>query len=277
MAAGRIAAIVMACALSAVAQAQSAGPQGQASREQEWRIPSAGGSALLVTTVYRPRGNGPWPLMVANHGIPAGKPQEFFRNVTDWFVDRGYVVAVPWRRGWGPSGGKVVDDRGPCNDPGYFKAGVETASDIRAVLDYLHTQSFVLPSRTIVVGHSAGGWGTVALSRTNPPGVVGMVNVAGGQSCGRISAGEGRPDMLVQAAMTYGSTARVPMLWIYAANDSFFNHALARKMADAYNGAGGHADLHLVGAVGADGHGLLTLRPGLAVWQPLFAEFLTGK
>ncbi len=272
-----VAAIFVVCALSAMAQAQSPGPQGRPSREQDWRIPAAAGSPLLLTTVYRPRGDGPWPLMVANHGIPAGKPQEFLRNLTDWFVDRGYVVAVPWRRGYGPTGGAVADDRGPCNNPVYFKAGIETASDIRAVIDYLRTQPFVLPGRTIVVGQSAGGWGTIALSSTNPPGVAGMVNVAGGQGGRCFRAGGGQPDTLVAAAARYGSTARIPMLWIYAANDSSFSPALAQRLADAYNGAGGRADLRLVGAVGGDGHDLLALRPGLAVWQPLMAAFVKDK
>lgn len=276
-----IAAAFAACVLSVAAQAQSPGPQGAASREQEWRIPAAGGSALLLTTVYRPRGDGPWPLMVANHGSPAGDPPRYFRNLTDWFVDRGYVVAVPWRRGYGPAGGAIADGMGPCTNPVYLKAGAETASDIMSVVDYLRTQPFVLPTRTIVVGASAGGWGAMALAASNPPGIAGMVSFAGGRG-GRCSlpgghVGVAAPDRLVEGAARYGSTARVPMLWIYAANDSYFNHALARRMADAYTGAGGRAELKLVGAVGEDGHMLVSLRPGLAVWQPLLADFIKGK
>jgi dienelactone hydrolase len=149
------------------------------------------------------------------------------------------------------------------------------------VIDYLRTQPFVAPTRTIVVGHSAGGWGAMALSATNPPGVAGMVNFAGGRG-GRCTMpnggyGVGAPETLIAGAAQYGSTARVPMLWIYAANDSYFNPALARRMADAYNGAGGHADLKQVGTVGDDGHQLVSLRPGLAVWQPLLGGFLKDK
>lgn len=266
---------------SSTALAQSPGPQGATSREQEWRIPAAGGSPLLSTMVYRPRGDGPFPLMVANHGSPAPDAIREFQYVSSWFVDRGYVVAVPWRRGYGRTGGAMADGMGSCNSPVYPKAGLATASDITAVIDYLRTQPFVLPTRTIVVGHSAGGWGTMALSATNPPGVAGMVNFAGGRGgrCAMPSGryGVGAPDLLVETAGKWGRTARVPMLWIYAANDSYFDHPLARRMADAYTGAGGRADVQLVGAVGDDGHQLLSIRPGLSVWQPLVAAFLQGK
>jgi hypothetical protein len=59
------------------------------------------------------------------------------------------------------------------------------------------------------------------------------------------------------------------MLWIYAQNDSYFDPALARRMADAYNGAGGRATCQPVGPNGQDDHKLLTAADGHAVWGPL--------
>ena len=273
-------AILAGCAYAAAAQAQTAGPQGSPSREQEWRIPAAKG-AMLSTTVYRPRGDGPWPLVIANHGSPASDAIKEFENVSDWFVKQGYVVAVPWRRGYGRTGGAMADGMGSCAKPTYARAGAETASDIKAVMDHLRGQSFVAPTRTIVVGHSAGGWGSMAMSASNPPGVSAMVNFGGGRG-GRCEMsdgtyGVGAPDQLVELAGKWGATARVPMLWIYASNDSFFNPALVRRMYDAYTGAGGRAELHDVGAIGNDGHQLLSTRPGLAAWQPLLTTFIKDK
>jgi dienelactone hydrolase len=100
----------------------------------------------------------------------------------------------------------------------------------------MRTQSSVTPDRAIVVGQSAGGWGTIALSSLNPPGVSGMINFAGGRGGhSRMPTGglgNCTPSAPVRAAARYGATARVHMLWLYAANDSFFDRALARSMVD---------------------------------------------
>jgi hypothetical protein len=66
------------------------------------------------------------------------------------------------------------------------------------------------------------------------------------------------------------------MLWIYAANDTFFDPALARSMVDAYDGAGGRATLQAVGPNGQDGHNLATSPDGAAIWSPLVEGFVRG-
>ena len=78
------------------------------------------------------------------------------------------------------------------------------------------------------------------------------------------------------AAAKYGATARVPMLWIYTENDSFFEPALAKRMADAYDGAGGRATYRPLGAFGRDGHGLAGSDNGVAIWSPLLESFLAS-
>ncbi|HMB75630.1 MAG TPA: hypothetical protein VKN76_04485, partial [Kiloniellaceae bacterium] len=49
------------------------------------------------------------------------------------------------------------------------------------------------------------------------------------------------PERLVAAAAGFGRTARVPTLWLYAENDSYFPPDLSRRMATAYTAAGGKA------------------------------------
>jgi dienelactone hydrolase len=269
--------------------AESAGPQDaerSVNREQVWRIPAAGGSPLMLTTVMRPPGEAKAPLVVVNHGSPpdsSARPQmgrQRFSGIASWFVAHGYVVAVPLRRGYGATGGAWAEDYGPCNNPDYAGGGLQTAADIKATIDYMRTQPFVAPDHTIIVGHSAGGWGTIALSSLNPPGVSGMINFAGGRGGhSRMPTGglgNCTPSALVRAATKYGTTARVPMLWIYAANDTFFDPALARSMVDAYDGAGGRATLQAVGPNGQDGHNLATSPDGAAIWSPLVEGFVRG-
>jgi hypothetical protein len=66
------------------------------------------------------------------------------------------------------------------------------------------------------------------------------------------------------------------MLWIYAANDSFFDPALAQRMAGAYNGAGGRATYRALPPFGRDGHGLAVSSDGAAIWGPLLESFIAG-
>lgn len=271
------------------AEAQSPGPQGaegQTNREQVWRTPS-GGAPLMVTTVFRPKGEAKAPLVVINHGSPpdgGSRPnmqRQRYSTLANWFIARGYVVAVPLRRGYGETGGGWAEEYGTCNNPDYVRGGLATAADIRAAIDYMRIQPFVAPDRTIVVGQSAGGWGSVALSSTNPPGVAGIVNFAGGR--GGQSTGLGSdsfknctPNALVAAAGKFGSTARVPTLWIYTENDSYFRPELAQRMVQAYMAAGGRAIYKPVGPMGNDGHSFATQQNSSQAWGPIIAEFLAS-
>ncbi len=261
------------------------GPLAAQDRQQVVRVPGPGGSTL-VATVMRPPGEARSPLVVINHGSPADSSQRFkmerprFTALSSWFLSRGYVVALPLRRGYGETGGDWAEGYGLCDAPDYYRAGLQGAADIRATIDFMRAQPYVAPDRTIVVGQSAGGWATIALSSRNPPGVAAMINFAGGRGGHQKLAGGGigncTPRALVDAAARYGATARVPMLWIYAENDSFFEPSLAKRMVEAYDGAGGKAMYRPVGAFGRDGHSLAGSSNGNSVWGPLIESFLAG-
>jgi len=283
-------AILLVCCLAATgAASQSLGPQDaerQALREQVWRVPS-GGQPLMLTTVYRPPGEARAPLAVVNHGSPsdgnarASMPRQRYSGISSWLVSKGYVVVVPQRRGYGETGGGWAEQYGTCTNPDYHRAGLETAADIRAAIDYMRTQPFVAPDRTIVVGQSAGGWGSLALSSTNPPGVSHIINFAGGRGGQNTVFGADQyknctSSALVTAAGKYGATARVPTLWIYTENDSFFRPELAQNMFKAYTGAGGKAVFKALGPSGKDGHSFLTQPNTSAIWGPMITEFLAG-
>jgi len=260
-------------------------PAAAQEREQLVKLPGPGGSTLAAR-VMRPPGEARQPLVVINHGSPADGSQRAkmepprYSALSSWFLARGYVVALPLRRGYGESGGAWAEAYGRCDTPDYYRAGLQSAADVQATIAFMRTQPYVAPDRTIVVGQSAGGWATVALSSLNPPGVPGMVNFAGGRGGHQKLAGGGigncTPDALVQAAAKYGATARVPLLWIYAENDSFFEPALAKRMAAAYDASGGKATYRPVGAFGRDGHNLAGSADGASVWAPLVESFLAG-
>jgi dienelactone hydrolase len=254
-------------------------------REEIVRIPAAGG-ASMIATVVRPTGDDRRPLVVINHGSPVDSEHRIhmerprYPSLSAWFVSRGYVVVLPERRGYGETGGAWAEDYGSCRRPDYFGAGLQAAADIKAAMDYMRGRPFVAGDRTIVVGQSAGGWATVAFSSLNPPGVAGMINFAGGRGGHQKLPGGGmgncEPDALVKAAGRYGSTARVPMLWLYTENDSFFEPRLARRMVDAYDAAGGRATLKALGPFGSDGHSMASSSDGVPMWSGPVAAFLAS-
>ncbi len=264
---------------------EKSGPQGKPDgdlREQVWLIPLPhDGDRVMYTTVFRPPGEEQRPLAVINHGSPP-KPEDrpnlrsTYRAASEWLVKRGYVVVLPVRRGYGKTGGDWAETYGRCDGADYRRAGLETARDIQAAIAYMTKQPIVRPERVLVVGQSAGGWGSLALSSLNPPEVAAILDFAGGR--GGYADGKPNnnctPDRLVEAAGEYGKTARVPTLWIFTENDLFFNPSLSRRMAEAYAAAGGKAEYNLLKPFGKDGHTLFSSADGVGRWREIVEKFL---
>jgi len=160
---------------------------------------------------------------------------------------------VPTRRGYGDSEGEWAEGYGSCNSPDYYTAGLESARDIAAAVAAAKALPGVDAGRVLLVGQSAGGWGSIATSTLSIAGVRGVVNFAGGR-------GSQAPDTvcnegeLVRAAGRYGKAAKVPQLWIYSANDHYFAPPLVRRMHEAFVAGGGKAELLEVPPYRTDGH-----------------------
>lgn len=235
----------------------------------------------LAALEHRPDGAGPFPAIVLSHGSTLGPSDRLayvarFPVATGQFVQWGFVVLNPLRRGYGKTAGQFAEDFGRCDNPFYVEAGLETAKDIAAAVAYLRRQPFVDPDRIVLVGQSGGGWGSLALASRGDAPIRGVVNFAGGRG-GKIRGianNNCEPDRLVAAAGTFGKTARVPSIWLYAENDQYFGPELSRRMHQAYTGSGGHAAYHLIPAIGQDGHGLITFNNGVPLWHDKVEAFL---
>ena len=245
-------------------------------------VTQANGSRVEIQArLCLPEGGARRPLVLINHGSPPNAarrpsmtPASCQAEAVRFFLARGHAVAMPMRRGYGPSGGNWAEGFGPCNAPDYVRAGLEAARDMRAAIATLAARPDVPAGPVLVVGQSAGGWGAIALASRNPPEVAGYVNMAGGRGghVDNIPNLNCAPDRLVEAAGRYGATARAPMLWVYTANDSYFAPELARRMHAAFTAAGGQARFVAAAPFGTDGHGLFFGRGGSAVWGPLVTE-----
>ena len=158
-------------------------------------------------------GRGPLPLAVLSHGSPREPGRRGgrlrFEPQSRWFLARGFVVLVPMRRGYGGSDGEWAEGYGSCEGADYRVAGLESAKDIGAAARFVAGRSDVDRARILLVGHSAGGFGSIALASLRPPGVVGVVNFSGGR--GSIFAGQNcAPRRLVEAMEAYGAARRSP-------------------------------------------------------------------
>jgi dienelactone hydrolase len=262
-------------------------PGSQTIQEEVWAIP-----LTLPTLAYvvHPVGNGPFPLVVMNHGVSLDQrersffPLVEFRDAAMWFAKRGYMVVAPA----GGYGGAALDDPergiyslfyskiGGCDNPNFHDAGFAAAMMDKWIIDYMTEQKLIVPDKVMVVGQSAGGWGALALSSQNIPAVRAIIAFAAGRG-GHVDGKPNNncaPDRLVAATAELGRTARTPTLWIYTENDTFFGPALSKRMHDAYTGAGGNAEYHLLPSFGSDGHFLIDSPDAVPVWAPLVGPFL---
>jgi dienelactone hydrolase len=281
------------CVLAAAVLFAAAGPASAGSvgdtREALYSVPvvdGGGRTILLKTRVCRPSGDGPSTLVVINHGSPANaddRPKMKLggceQEAAQWFLQRGYVVGFALRRGYGETGGAWAEDFGGCDHADYFRAGLETARDIDAVVNFAARLPFVRPQGAVVVGQSAGGWGTIAYDSVPHDKVAALVVMAGGRGGHRknLPNNNCRPELLIESARRYGTTAATPMLWIYTANDSYFAPSLARGMWQAFSKAGGAADLEQPGPYDDDGHHLFFGPNGSVVWGPLFEQYFAQR
>ncbi|HZP19897.1 MAG TPA: alpha/beta fold hydrolase [Bauldia sp.] len=245
-------------------------------------IPSPARGTDMHAYFYRPAGAGPYPLAVINHGSDedarkrAQLPMPSFDSLTEWFLAHGYAVLLPQRPGHGETGGPYIEAQGSCEAPDYVKSGNRTADSIAAAVDFMAAKPFIRKTGIIVVGNSAGGWGALAYAARNPKNVAAVIAFAAGRG-GRNHNRAGwncAPDRLVAAAGAFGATARMPTLWLYAANDSYFAPDLSRRMADAWRAAGGKAEYDLLPATSGDGHFVIQTDGPEATWEPYVAKFV---
>ena len=192
------------------------------------------------------------------------------------FLSLGYSVAVPTRRGYGDSGGDWFEGYGSCGDPDYYRAGLETARDIRATVDALRRYPGLEARRFVLVGQSAGGWGSVAASTLTIEGVEAVVNFAGGR--GSYAAHSVcREERLVEVAGRYGKRSHAPQLWIYSENDLYFGPGLARRMHSAFVASGGKAEFLQAPPVDGDGHAYFTHNGDWGVPVALFLRRIAAE
>ncbi|MGY3440585.1 MULTISPECIES: alpha/beta hydrolase family protein [unclassified Bradyrhizobium] len=257
-------------------------------QEEIWVLPLP---LPMFAYLVRPVGDGPLPLVIMNHGVSL-KPRDRsffplveFRDAAMWFARRGYLVVAPVGTGYGAAAidipergiyGPFFSKIGKCTNPNFLDPGLAVAQVDLWIIDYLAAEQRIVPKDVIVVGQSAGGWAAIALSSLNPPQVKAIITFAAGRG-GRVDGKPNNncnPDKLVEATGAFGHTSRVPMLWLYIQNDTFFGPVLSKRMHEAFTTAGGRAEYHLLPPFGDEGHFLIGSPDSIPTWSPLVERFL---
>lgn len=245
--------------------------EGQPFRRQEWRVPSPDTDIAARALLFRPVGAGPFRLALIAHASTqnvlrrAQMPQPEYRALAAFLVARGFAVLVPERLGHGATGGRYAEDQGGCDEADYARAGRATAEEISLALDYLQKQDFIRKNDAVVIGHSAGGWGALALASADPKAISAITVFAPGRG-GHANDEPNKvcaSHTLLAAAAEFGKAARIPVTSLVAANDSYFAPAFSKELADAFRSGGGRDDFRTLPAVGSEGHWMIETEAGV--------------
>src|SRR5262249_14788384 len=115
------------------------------------------GGLKLEAYFYKPDGDGPFPLVIYNHGSRAGRQRQEvpFRYVADVLQARGYAVLVPERRGYGKSDGQTFGEEvGSDVSTKMMHRFREEASDVLASLNHVKQFHSIDRSRIALMGWS---------------------------------------------------------------------------------------------------------------------------
>ena len=239
----------------------------------ELRYPSGG--LRIQAYLYKPDGDGPFPVVIYNHGSRTGRERDSqpFEHIGALLTHARYVVLLPERRGYGRSDGLTWPEA-VGKDKGRFVARLhEETDDVLAAIDYLRTLPFADPKRIGIMGWSFGGIVTMfAVSRSTAFAVA--INQAGGAL-----TWNGNEEVR-RALIAAAEKVTTPTLLLVAENDR--TTASITTLGEIFKKRGVAHQMVIYGpfppqpqtfASGAPGHRLFSAQ-GVNVWQEDVLAFL---
>ncbi len=232
---------------------------------------------LFVTLTYQ-AGTRHRPFVLLLHGRPT-TPEAFARMGilsypanARWLVEQGFAVLTPTRIGYGQTGGPDVEFAGNCDAKDFGPALQAMRSEARQILRHTARLTPFDVHHGIVLGESFGALGALALADGTQAGVLGAINVAGGDG-----GDFGHPDHpCATTAVSHlfrqlGQQAQRPALWMYSSNDHLWGKTLPAEWFAAWRQGGGQGRFARLEDVPGNGHFLFNRRP--LAWHAPFLQF----
>ena len=231
----------------------------------------------VPVTVYRPQGDGPFPLFVFNHGraVEAKRAQQGrYRpeSVARYLVAKGFVVLVPNRIGYWETYGGFDPEFSGCRS--IEPMSIAASDQVLATVAFARSLPYVDTSRWLVGGVSVGGLTAVTTVGRAPEGLLGGINFSGGTG-GNPDNNPGKPCNPAATIQYWGSiakNAKAPMVWMYWENDKFWGLNNPKLWHQAWQAGGGQAQFVGLDAIGDDGHSGINL--DMDRWLPVVDQFL---
>lgn len=186
---------------------------------------------IQISGVLRtPYGNHPipYPLMIYSHGSQDGGVQAISDGlppIIQIFLARGYATYSPIRKGFNRKGmppSELNADRSEpiaCNNYSYSEEGLQSAmADTKALYNMLTKKAEIDLTNVTLMGHSRGGFLSLALAADGLPGVVKVLNFSGGWLSERCysSFNSGKFE-------EFSKKIKVPILSFYGDNDRYYS------------------------------------------------------
>jgi dipeptidyl aminopeptidase/acylaminoacyl peptidase len=192
----------------------------------------SGGPESIPAWVYRPAGDGPFPVIIRIHGGPEGQARPSFSSTYQmWLQKLGAAVVVPNVRGSDGYGKNYMS-----LDNGFRRE--DSVRDIGALLDWIATQPDLDANRVAVFGGSYGGYMVLASAVHYSDRLKAAVDVVGisnfvtflentedyRRDLRRVEYGDERdPEMRAHlqaiSPLNHADRVRVPMLVVQGQND----------------------------------------------------------
>ena len=181
------------------------------------QVTFSSGKLILHGFIHQPEGNGSFPAILMNHG--SEQFPKSGQKIAKPYVDKGYVVFFPHRRGQGYSSSQseyIMDSiyRAPATtrDRKFVELQETHLEDVVAALSYLKQLPYVDENRIIMVGASFGGIQTVLATEQ-------QIGIKGGVAFAPAAMAWASLPLLRSRLIKAVRAATVPIMLIQAEND----------------------------------------------------------